>query len=136
MIFRVLIEEINYLQRYVIEVETKTGKKLIYFSLAGILGDNLGMHEVLGYCESFSGRYFCRWYKTRKEIIHTDCFERKENLRSIDSYTNDVLLGEGKTGIAEFSIWNEVEDFYVYENCVADIMQTVRTEHSLMIWSM
>ena len=122
-VFRILIEEINYLQRHRIQVETESGRKIrIYFALAGILGDNLGLNEVLGYVASFNANYFCCWCKTLKAITHTDCQERKETLRSVASYENDVLLGQEKTGIAEFSIWNEVENFHVYENCVADIM--------------
>ena len=75
-------------------METESGRKIrIYFAFAGIFGDNLGMNEVLGYVASFNANYFCPWCKTLKATTYTGCQERKENLRSVASYENDVLLG-------------------------------------------
>lgn len=82
----------------------------------------MGLNEVLGYVACFDANYFCRWCKTLKAITHTDCQERDENLISVASYKNDILLVQEKTGIVEFSIWNEVADFHVYENCLADVL--------------
>lgn len=121
-VFRILINEINYLQEHGIEVESKTGKKTVFFALGGVLGDNLGLNEILGYTGGFTAHYYCRWCKTIKKDTYTDCFERKGNLRCIADYQDDVNVGMQKSGISEASIWNEVNGFHVYDNCIADLM--------------
>lgn len=58
-IFTILIDEINYLQKEGLEIQTKEGSFHIYFALGLILGDNLGLNSALGFTENFNAIYFC-----------------------------------------------------------------------------
>lgn len=40
--------------------------KQFRFQFIGFIGDNLGLHQVLGFSESFSANYFCRFCRTHK----------------------------------------------------------------------
>ena len=64
-IFHVLIKELNYLREHGIVVN---GER-IYFQLILILGDNLGLHSILGLTECFSANFPCRICKASKELI-------------------------------------------------------------------
>lgn len=56
-----VIEELNFLADEGIEIHFKTRKLRIFFSLVGFTGDNLGLNKALGFSQSFSANYFCRF---------------------------------------------------------------------------
>ncbi|KAF0693247.1 Uncharacterized protein FWK35_00033783, partial [Aphis craccivora] len=58
--------ELNYLENTGISVTHNNKVQQIFFSLGLIIGDNLGLHSVLGFTESFVSRYPCRFCKTIK----------------------------------------------------------------------
>ena len=60
-IFKELFNEINYLQTNGIIVNLENQNYTIYFSLAFIIGDNLGLHSILGFRKSFNANYPCRF---------------------------------------------------------------------------
>lgn len=53
IIFKPLIDELNYLSRNGIDFDLPYFKGTIYFELGLILGDNLGIHSITGFNESF-----------------------------------------------------------------------------------
>jgi len=67
IIIRPLINELNYLRDTGIEIESDKFKGNIKFELGLIVGDNLGIHSITGFVESFSSNYPCRVCKIRKE---------------------------------------------------------------------
>lgn len=65
--FDILINEINRMQDEGIEVVTPQGTYLIHFILGLIIGDNLGIHTILGFVKNFSSsNYPCRTCKMHK----------------------------------------------------------------------
>jgi len=60
VIFNPLIDELNYLQETGIEIDTPVFKGTLYYDLGLIIGDNLGIHSIIGFTESFSSNYSCR----------------------------------------------------------------------------
>lgn len=56
-VFNILIQEIKYLQTHGIEINIDTKSEKIYFDVGLILGDNLGLHSIVGMTESFSGNF-------------------------------------------------------------------------------
>ena len=62
-VFRKLIEELQYLEKEGIEVTLPQGKSKIFFKLRLIIGDNLGLHSMLGFVESFEANFACRFCK-------------------------------------------------------------------------
>lgn len=62
-----LICDIKILESDGIELPISTSR--VYGSICQVIGDNLGMHSILGFTESFSGRYSCRLCLTEKADI-------------------------------------------------------------------
>lgn len=78
------------------------------------------MNSILGFSESFSANYYCRFCTTDKatatQQLKVDCLSlRKEN-----EYRNHV---QNKLyGIRENCVWNNLMNFHVYNNVSCDIM--------------
>lgn len=69
VVFSKAIEELNHLEMNGIEIDLPEGKKKIYFQLALILGDNLGLHYLFGLVENFNANFFCRFCYTMRTKI-------------------------------------------------------------------
>lgn len=68
-VFAPLITELLSLQENGIIVHVQNEEKTVYFQLASLLGDNLGMNSILGFSESFSSNSCCRFCKIEKKKI-------------------------------------------------------------------
>ena len=69
--FSKIIKEFNFLKR---------GKTIkVYFQCNLILGDNLGLNQILGFVENFKANYFCKICRIHRDmaakIIEEDCSE-------------------------------------------------------------
>ncbi|KAF9408398.1 hypothetical protein HW555_011901 [Spodoptera exigua] len=93
VIFNCVIEELNYLSLNGIEFDLPDFTGVVHFELGLILGDNLGIHAISGFVESFSANYSCRVCKVPKQVMKTQCFENKEFLRTLSNYESDLRLG-------------------------------------------
>lgn len=121
-----LIAEINSLEENGIAIQTTEGIKTVHFMLGLVLGDNLGLNTVLGFCSSFSANYFCRFCKSHKNCTHTLKIEDKNTLRNRENYAVDVLTNNSKeTGIVEDCIFHTIKSFHVTTNYAADIMHDI-----------
>ena len=58
LILQPLIDAIKILESHGIDLLFSSEK--IYGTICQITGDNLGMHGIMGFVESFSGHNFCR----------------------------------------------------------------------------
>jgi len=122
-IFTILVDEINYLQKEGLEIQTREGSFHIYFALGLILGDNLGLNSALGFTESFNSTYFCQLCKMSKNDSHSCSVEKADLLRTEQNYNNYLFLNNTReTGIKENSIWNKINYFYVTANAAIDKM--------------
>lgn len=74
MIFRRIIDEINYLSHTGFVVDTDVFQGTIKFRLGALTGDNLGLHSMLGFVERFSANYPCDTDSWQKNV-HTDRVE-------------------------------------------------------------
>lgn len=95
----------------------------VYFKLALIIGDNLGLHGILGFIESFSANFCCRFCKISKNISRKLCSEDVTALRNKINYAKDVTINnESITGIKESCAFNVLTSFHAIENYSVDIM--------------
>lgn len=100
IIFRPLIDELNFLRDNGIDIEIPMFKGNMKFELVIILGDNLGIHNITYFVESFSANYPCRIYKVRKEVMKKQCYADESLLRTVEQYNINVLEGDiSNTGI-------------------------------------
>lgn len=123
IIFRPLINELNYLKQTGIEVNTDKFKGIIKFELGVILGDNLGIHSITGFVESFSSNYPCRMCKIKKEEMKKQCYVDIHLLRNWEQYNLDLIEGDViNSGIKEACIWHDIPNFRVVDQVGVDIM--------------
>ncbi|XP_066585871.1 uncharacterized protein [Prorops nasuta] len=119
-VFKPVVNELKFLEEKGIAIETKSGTKQIFFATALICGDNLGLHSILGFHESFNSNFYCRFCREHKDIMHIQVKENKTKLRNLQNYTHDV---EHLTaGVKEDCLFNSLSCFHVTDNLYCDIM--------------
>lgn len=91
--------------------------------MALILGDNLGLHSLLGFVKSFRANFACRVCKINRiqrslATVEDPFFSRTEKSYQEDLNTNDVSL----TGVKSDCIFHKLSNFHVVRNMSVDIM--------------
>lgn len=126
IVFKAIVEELKYLFQKGTEIKTKDGIKTVYFQLGLILGDNLGLHSLLGLVESFNSTYYCRFCKMPKELLEISTVLVENSLRTKEIYESNLQLNNcSGNGIKEVCIWNDLDNFYVTDNYSVDIMHDI-----------
>ncbi|KAL1448461.1 hypothetical protein WDU94_000542 [Cyamophila willieti] len=123
MIFSPVIEMLNNLSQNGITVSTETFKGVVKFHVCCMTGDNLGLNGILGFVESFSANYCCRFCSANKAEIQTLLEEDLSLLRSSDSYAQDLANNDPKqSGIKEKSIWLDLKGFNIFQHVAVDFL--------------
>ena len=68
-VFNILIDELIYLETEGISLLLPSGVEKVFFSVGIICGDNLGLHSILGFSESFTATYSCSFFKMSREVL-------------------------------------------------------------------
>ncbi|XP_023316931.1 uncharacterized protein LOC111694165 [Trichogramma pretiosum] len=106
-----------------IELSISQERVQIFFKLGLIVGDNLGLHGILGFTESFNANYACRFCKMNKFQRSIAIQEDEAYLRTKENYERDVNVHDvSKTGIKESCVFENLPGFHVLDNISADIM--------------
>ncbi|XP_074112292.1 uncharacterized protein LOC141535999 [Cotesia typhae] len=123
-VFRTLIQELQFLETTGVEINLRNNvKRTIYFKLGLILGDNLGLHSILGLVENFNSSYSCRFCKMDSVQRSLATLEDPRLIRDNNSYDTDVSLKDpSSTGIKQNCIFNRLSSFHIFDNVVVDIM--------------
>lgn len=125
-IFKNLINEIKDLEENGIEVFINDESIKLYFCLALIVGDNLGLHGMMGFSESFVANHPCRFCRCSKTVCHKQLFKIDNELRNTENYETDVNTENMSVpGIVERSIWNTIHSFHVVNNYSVDLMHDI-----------
>lgn len=120
LVFQPIINELISLEKEGVTVEVEGILYEVYFAVILIVGDNLGLNSVLGFVESFSANYYCRFCITHKSIT---CQQLKEDHLTVrveneyNDHARDMLYG-----VKEDCVWNNLTNFHVYNNINCDIM--------------
>jgi hypothetical protein len=126
VIFSKLLTELILLENEGIEINIDGTTSKMYFSVALIIGDNLGLHTLLGFTERFRSNYSCRFCKCIRTFTQTQSIECTELLRNENSYASDLEVNNiSLTGIKSACIWNRIPSFHVTENYAVDIMHDI-----------
>ena len=123
IVFKHLMEELNFLSKEGILINNNGVKQRVKFQLVLILGDNLGLNGIFGFKESFKAKYYCRICKGSSEECSQMIVEDESILRTKENYDQDVQLRNSDlTGIKERCIFNKVANFHITENLTVDMM--------------
>ena len=122
-ILRPIVDDLKSVERDGIEINTDVFSGTLKVVLAQVLGDNLGIHSLFGFCESFSANYSCRTCKIPRESLQTSFIEDPTLLRNRDNYEEDLATNDlSQTGVKHTCILNELQNFHVTKTFARDIM--------------
>ncbi|KAJ0069992.1 hypothetical protein NL108_018603 [Boleophthalmus pectinirostris] len=107
--------------------------ELVYGTIAQVTGDNLGLHTLLGYVQSFTANYYCRFCLADKEICQTVFCDDDTNitLRCKELHAQHCKDVEEDSaipssfGVKQSCLLNDLKYFNVSENYAVDIMHDV-----------
>ena len=71
-----LADEINVVQNNGIQV----GGKYLMFIFTGFVGDNLGLHQIMGFSKGFAANFPCRMCKASKETVRKMTIEQLQTI--------------------------------------------------------
>ncbi|CAH2091397.1 unnamed protein product [Euphydryas editha] len=126
VIFQPLIEEFNFLLQEGIEVDNVLLGGKLYFQLALIIGDNLGLHSITGFAESFTANFPCRICNVSKNVLRKQCYENNKLLRNTADYQSQLAKNDcSKTGIKEKCVWLSVNSFRLFDQVGVDVMHDI-----------
>ncbi len=117
-VFKKVIKELTFLEKTGLIIK----EQKIYFKLAIILGDNAGLHSILGFTESFNSNYPCRFCFLNSNEIQYHFKEDLEFLRTKENYSEHVT--NKVNGVIEECVFHKM-DFHVTENINVDAMHDV-----------
>ena len=116
-----LVTEISFLCKEGLIIK---GNK-IHFIFAGVLGDNLAVHQFLGFSPSFVANYWCRDCKIFRDDARVATLEDPSLLRTKENYIEDLEKEFSESGLAEESALNSIPGYHVTDNCFVDCMHDV-----------
>ncbi|XP_050516038.1 uncharacterized protein LOC126890912 [Diabrotica virgifera virgifera] len=121
--FHHIIEELTFLEKEGIVINTPDQSIRVYFILGAVLGDNLGLNTIMGFTKSFNSNSFCRVCKRTKLETKRDCIQFDDSLRNENNYAMDLKKLEFEvTGLREDCVFNRIPSFHVLENFIFDAM--------------
>lgn len=122
--FSAVIKELKHLATEGITVDASPHfSGTVKFAIAAIVGDNLGLHGMLGFVEGFTANYPCRVCHSSKEACATMVEEDVETLRNEVNYNADIGMDNvRKTGIKEKCVWLDLPYFDLFRNVGMDVM--------------
>lgn len=104
----------------------KQTKLIILFSSDLFLGDNKESNTVLGFVRSFRAKHYCRYCRLHRREMQKTSFEIPEERRNRQNYFDDVSKCDtSKTGVMEYSPFNEIPFFHVTDSSGEDTTHTV-----------
>ncbi|XP_052130760.1 uncharacterized protein LOC127751350 [Frankliniella occidentalis] len=124
--FHLLIEELLFLENEGILIKVDGEEIRLYFALVAILGDNLGLHSILGFAEGFTANYSCRFCRMHRDDLQRMTHVPANLLRTVENYAEDVQTNNlPLTGVFEECVFNQLSSYHVITNPSVDIMHDI-----------
>ena len=105
----------------------------VYGTIIQVTGDNLGIHSLFGFVESFSARYCCRFCLLEKEDFQTEFSEdsSKISLRTKELHAEHCEVIKSNPhlpyvmGVKKSCLLNSLQYFHTATNFSVDIMHDI-----------
>ncbi|XP_058454051.1 uncharacterized protein LOC131432029 isoform X1 [Malaya genurostris] len=118
-----IVDKFKRIEENGVEITTEGQTRMVKFVLVLVQGDNLGIHTMLMFSNSFNANFYCRFCKRHRDLMEHDCDEYIVELRTIENYEEDVKINDLKcTGIKGESEFNKLPSFHVILNQTVDAM--------------
>ncbi|XP_071786527.1 uncharacterized protein [Asterias amurensis] len=122
-VLSVMVNDFKEMEREGIQIACDSYTGIVRPILFQVIGDNLGLHELLGFVGSFSANYACRFCKAPKDVLHVQVVEDLSLLRDKQNFDEDLVMNDvSKTGVKRNSELNQLESFHVCQNYTPDVM--------------
>jgi hypothetical protein len=109
-----------------IDIEVDGSTRKVHFILMRILGDNLGLNEILGFMRGMNARKFCRFCITTREESKGATELRDNIMRTEEQYSIDLTnKDKTATGVTEECSFNDLKHFHCINNFTCDVMHDV-----------
>ena len=95
----------------------------LYFKFLNFLGDNLGLHEILGFSPSFRVKHPCGICWISFDDINNVYCEDGVTLRNAENYYADVR--ELAHNVTEECVFHKGTLYRVYKNLCVDVMHDI-----------
>lgn len=124
--FAEAVKELNYLEDTGITITTPSHSVTIHFSVVGLIGDNLAANTVLGFQQSFSSNYPCRFCLVQFRDIASTWDISQCTLRNEASHAQHLAQCAPKhTGVAGVSSLTGLKSATTLELCTVDPMHDI-----------
>jgi hypothetical protein len=121
--FHPLIEQLTRLEVEGLEIATEDGPIRIYFVLTLVRGDNAGLHNLLGFVESFVANHCCRMCRVHRDVMRHMTVLDEVLLRTVENYREDVAVNDvSVTGVNEECVFNDIPSYHCVINQYCDLM--------------
>lgn len=102
----------------------KFGKiRNVKFIVTLILGDNLGLHDILGMTDCFNANFYSQFCKLKKIVMQKTLVADPKFLRNYQNYYDDVCKGNlSLTGIEKECALHRIHKFHITRNFSVDIL--------------
>ncbi|XP_035701045.1 uncharacterized protein LOC118433340 [Folsomia candida] len=126
LILKPIVIELNSLHINSTRLSFLSKTPFTHVQILQFCGDNLGLHTLFGFTESFNANFRCRFCKMGKQQTFTAIEEVIAQRRSLEDYENDLQINNvSLTGIREGTILNDIKGFHITSNFAPDIMHDV-----------
>lgn len=120
------MDELKELERTRLEVNCSSFQGNLKVGLAQVVGDNLGIHSLFGFTQSFTANFVCRKCRVQRVVMRRQTKSNDLLLRTVENYSEDLLADNlPKPSVRNSCLLNELESFHVVTNNAPDIMHDV-----------
>lgn len=124
--FASVISQLNKLATEGVDIDTSYFKGNVRFGVAAIVGDNLGLHSMLGFAEGFTAHFPCRVCRATRVDCGKMLVEDESLLRNEENYRYDLAKKDmAQTGVREECVWLKTVGFDLFRNVGVDAMHDV-----------
>ncbi len=123
MVLHALVADLKRLEAAGLQISCASFRGIVKPVLFQVIGDNLGLHQMLGFTQGFTANFPCRFCKADRHLVREQFREDPLLLRNEVNFAEDLLMDNvSLTGIKRDSSLNQIPSFHVTRNYAPDIM--------------
>lgn len=118
-----IVCELLFLEKEGIWLDINGNSINVHFALALVIGDNLGVHFLLGQVEAFAAHRPCRFCTASLQSIRECTVLKNIEMRDTASHESQIAKYDpSSTGIVRRCAFNQLLSFHAFQNQAVDIM--------------
>lgn len=119
-LYKPLLDEIKDLQENGIDLNVNGKEKKVYFELFNLSGDNLDLHAMLGFNQSFNSEFPCRLCLITKDNLKTATKLKSKTFRSNKMHSIDI--SKKTNSVKSDTIFRSIPNFNIFNHVSFDVL--------------